>query len=710
MKRFISTFIFSLVICTFLAGQAFALECVVTNNKDDRSSYSLRYIATDLTYNNGGNCSITNQGLNYPEEETVTNMVMIQTQETLDALGTTGSAVSKITLAYKAVTYSGGNEEAEVPDPITFYPTKDYVIGNITQAAQAEVPLFSSETNVANYATMVLAGNGNLGYFILDGSPLPFISPLKCASECLDGSDDCGSIYLRNFVMFTGGMNMDPSSELTEKESFFSAQTCFKDGGSVQICNGTSKNRLTKETDGTLDPFDADTRMSSWCKCANETQMYKDNDGDGYGTSPFTSMFDRNFGSDSDNSPDFERQTINGDSTQSEDKPDNSESSDSDTETAQFKLEVGPGMKFERIGTYACDDDMQWYLDNGYVDQAGDCDDEEHTAYPGAPELACDGIDNDCDGEVDEDSDCDGDGYTNQIDCDDNDPDVNPGAEEICDDNIDNDCDDLIDTADEDDCTTEEDPNDIDDDNDGYTENEGDCDDNNNAVYPDAPELCDGLDNDCYGDIDEDDVCVTVVTDVDGDGYDSIADGGTDCDDNNAEINPGATDACDDGIDADCDGADTVCSAEVCDDAVDNDEDGLTDCEDDDCDSYYDCNGLEQETDCTNAADDDADGFADCDDMDCAFDSACTGEGIETVCDDSIDNDNDGLTDADDTDCLTPELTEVGDTAFVSGGGGCGCDLRPNRTATLNQIYAAFAVLLMLAMFALLRKRVGRKS
>jgi hypothetical protein len=47
----------------------------------------------------------------------------------------------------------------------------------------------------------------------------------------------------------------------------------------------------------------------------------------------------------------------------------------------------------------------------GYVADGGDCDDSESTTYPGAPELA-DGVDNDCDGVVDEDIDTDGDGLT----------------------------------------------------------------------------------------------------------------------------------------------------------------------------------------------------------------------------------------------------------------------------------------------------------
>lgn len=43
-------------------------------------------------------------------------------------------------------------------------------------------------------------------------------------------------------------------------------------------------------------------------------------------------------------------------------------------------------------------------------------------------------------------------------------------------------------------------------------------------------------------------------TDQDGDGYDSIEDGGDDCDDSNASIHPGAEEICDDDVDNDCDG------------------------------------------------------------------------------------------------------------------------------------------------------------
>jgi hypothetical protein len=146
-----------------------------------------------------------------------------------------------------------------------------------------------------------------------------------------------------------------------------------------------------------------------------------------------------------------------------------------------------------------------------------DCDDADPTISPGAAE-ACDEIDNDCDGEVDEDVvyrdvfvDADGDGFGDDDtvdqscepsgegfsdqggDCDDDAVDIFPGAPEICD-GQDSDCDGEMGPAEEDG------------DGDGVAAC-GDCDDEDVTVYPGAPELCGTVDKDCDGEPPTDDAC-----------------------------------------------------------------------------------------------------------------------------------------------------------------------------------------------------------
>jgi hypothetical protein len=91
-----------------------------------------------------------------------------------------------------------------------------------------------------------------------------------------------------------------------------------------------------------------------------------------------------------------------------------------------------------------------------------------------------------------------------------------------------------------------------------------DCNDEDPAIGPHAVEVCDEVDNNCDGQIDEE-MTNTFYTDSDGDGYGIEAGAveactqppGTatyagDCDDDDAELNPGQEEVCD-GIDNDCD-------------------------------------------------------------------------------------------------------------------------------------------------------------
>ncbi len=101
----------------------------------------------------------------------------------------------------------------------------------------------------------------------------------------------------------------------------------------------------------------------------------------------------------------------------------------------------------------------------------------------------------------------------------------------------------------------------------GYLSTADDCDDASAMVFPGALESCNGADDDCDSEIDEDAVDESLwYLDADGDGYggevavlecvapEGHVDNGDDCDDADAAVHPGATQA-DDGVDSDCDGA-----------------------------------------------------------------------------------------------------------------------------------------------------------
>jgi hypothetical protein len=176
----------------------------------------------------------------------------------------------------------------------------------------------------------------------------------------------------------------------------------------------------------------------------------------------------------------------------------------------------GDGDKYGRSDDVACNPSPTGYY-TALV--GGDCDDGDNTINPGAPEI-CDGKDNDCDGQIDEQGakgcrtyymDSDGDGYgtsdsrclcnpsryyraTISGDCDDTDPNIHGCIPYYMDSDDD--------TYGTDDSSCLCSPSNTEP---FYrAERSGDCDDGDKAINPGATEIYDGKDNDCDGYVDED--------------------------------------------------------------------------------------------------------------------------------------------------------------------------------------------------------------
>ena len=274
-----------------------------------------------------------------------------------------------------------------------------------------------------------------------------------------------------------------------------------------------------------------------------------------------------------------------------------------------------------------------------------DCDDEDPYVGPDQYEL-CNGIDDDCDGQIDEDdavdaptwfADGDGDCYGNPADtlsacsqpegyvgngddCADDDAGRNPDADEMCD-GTDNDCDGLTDEEDAIDATTYY----ADFDGDGfgdpyqplnacsqptsYVLDASDCDDEDPLQHPGADEVCNNEDDDCDGDLDEDAIdSNTWYYDNDGDGFGDPNNTVESCSPPSGYVGAGEGMDCDDYDDSQhpfadeyCNGEDDDCDGEIDEEALDGDW-FVTDADGDGFGApgttEWACEGVDNEWDC----------------------------------------------------------------------------------------------------------------
>jgi hypothetical protein len=372
----------------------------------------------------------------------------------------------------------------------------------------------------------------------------------------------------------------------------------------TEVCDADA---VDEDCNGAADDADPDVDMSTGAL------FYVDGDGDGFGDEADEgSMHCANPSSDDAG---YSDEATDCDDDNSAISPSSSESCNEVDDDCDGSIDEAGA---EGEGTWYADTDTDGYgnedslvlactAPEGHVSDDSDCDDTNALISPMASEV-CDGIDNDCDGDIDDGdssldgasastwySDGDGDGYgmypttacvapsgyiEDGTDCDDEDVDINPAGVESCN-GVDDDCDDSIDEsgatgestwyadADEDgygndavvvtSCSAP----------DGYIADDTDCDDARPDINPGADELCNGVDDDCDDSTDEPSAvdATTWYADTDEDGYGdadsstilcSALDGfiadDTDCDDAFSDISPGADEYCNE-VDDDCDGS-----------------------------------------------------------------------------------------------------------------------------------------------------------
>ena len=496
--------------------------------------------------------------------------------------------------------------------------------------------------------------------------------------------------------------------------------------GAFEVCDG-----IDNDCDGLADDDDPDV--------VDQVSSFVDGDGDGYGdvTEQVDSCLTPPGHVADDSDCDDADASVNVDAVEVCDGSDNDcdgDADDADPDVAD-QTNWHPDDDVDGFGsadqtTTACLAPLDW------VEDGTDCDDADSGSNPGAQDLCSDGIDQDCNGVVDDTvlpatywRDADDDGYgdvadalvspectppvgfvANDDDCDDSDGGINPLGNEVCN-GIDDDCDGLLDDldpgvtggtttwyadADADGFGDLDSPDGACAQPPGFVAILGDCNDGNGAVNPSATELCNGIDDNCDGVADENTAADALDWFVDGDGdgfgVSSASDlrsctqpvgfvtSNTDCDDGDSGSNPAEVEVPYDGRDNDCVAGD---ACDVDGDGFDATACGANDCDDDDVAinptaAEIDFNGIDEDCDGVDggACDGDGDGHDavtcaggdDCNDTDSAINPS-----VAEVPYDGVDND-----------CVGGDECDVDGDGHDQNGGACGGDDCDDGDATAN--------------------------
>jgi hypothetical protein len=242
-----------------------------------------------------------------------------------------------------------------------------------------------------------------------------------------------------------------------------------------EICDGADN-----DCDGLTDTDDDSVDLST------TATYYADVDGDGYGDPDFSTLsceLPTGYSADATDCDDGSAAVNPGASEICDSKDNNCDGLTDDSSATDAK-------------TYYADADGDSYGDpsstakscsrpSGYIGNKKDCDDTDSAVNPDESEV-CNGVDDDCDGDIDGDAidavtyydDADGDGYGDE-------------------------------SASTTSCTAPS----------GTVTDATDCEDADASISPGATETCDGIDDDCSGAIDDGGACPCNVEYYDGDTY-----------------------------------------------------------------------------------------------------------------------------------------------------------------------------------------------